>query len=349
MIEQIYNSDDAAVLWGDNLEYMRTLPDQCVDLVMCSPPYEDARTYGIDFKHKNDAWVLWAFERYMECYRICRGLVCWVVEGKTRNFQYSATPILLMAALHEAGVKLRKPLIFHRVGISGGGGPDWLRPDTEFMVCASHGRLPWSDNTAMGHPPRWAPGGEMSHRVSDGTRVNQWGHSIDSGATVVDVGGVVRSKGKRPSHKLAGTRLGTGQNLKGSCGTVPKIANPGNVIWTDDGLGDLTKHIVGGGVMGSPLAHSNEAPYPESLCNHVIRSFCPPGGVVFDPFIGSGTTIASAIKAGRHAIGIDVRKSQAELTVRRIAEARAFVTTNPGDVICSLNPPASTPSATPAL
>ncbi len=327
MIEEVHNSDDVAVLHGDCLEYMRSLPDKCVDLVMCSPPYEDARTYGIDFKHKNDAWVLWAFERFMECHRICRGLTCWVVEGKTRDFQYSATPILLMAALHEAGVKLRKPLIFHRVGIPGSGGPDWLRGDTEFMVCATHGKLPWSENTAMGHTPKWAPGGELSYRLDDGKRVN------DS------------NKGYRT--KVQTRRKSNGDRPRDGLFVYPKHSNPGNVIWTDDGLGDLTKHIVGGGVMGSQLAHENEAPYPESLCNHIIRSFCPPGGVVFDPFIGSGTTIAAAIKAGRNSIGIDVRKSMAELTVKRIAETRLKIAKEKESPPCSPNVTLSQEPTTP--
>ena len=32
-------------------------------------------------------------------------------------------------------------------------------------VIGREGKLPWSDNTACGHPPKWAPGGEMSHRL----------------------------------------------------------------------------------------------------------------------------------------------------------------------------------------
>src|SRR2546422_5909083 len=110
-----------------------------------------------------------------ECRRVCKGLVACVIEGKTRDFRYSATPILLAADLHRAGFHLRKPPIFHRVGIPGSGGPDWLRNDYEFLIFTTRGgKLPWSDNTVMGHPPKWAPGGEMSHRLSDGTRRNQW-------------------------------------------------------------------------------------------------------------------------------------------------------------------------------
>jgi len=310
---------------GDCLEVMRSMPDASVDLVFCSPPYEAARTYGIGFALRGQAWVDWAVERYVECLRVSRGLVAWVVEGQTKQFRWTATPALLMADLHRRGVKLRKPPAYMRVGIPGSGGPDWFRNDYEFIVCASHGKLPWSDNTACGHPPKWAPGGEMSNRLSDGARVNQWGHSIASGATVVDEGGVVRSKGKRPSHRLHTKADGStvvrenrqvmtqerdGQHDQSQIGyTVPVKANPGNVI----------KCVVGGGVMGHKLAHENEAPFPLALAERFVLSCCPPGGIVLDPFIGSGTTAHAAMKHGRRCIGIDVRESQIELTRRRLA------------------------------
>lgn len=303
-----------ALKQGDCLELLRSMDSGCVDLVFTSPPYEDARTYGIDFSLKGQEYVDWCVDRYLECYRVCRGLVAWVIEGKTRNYEYSATPMLLAADLKRRGVKLRKPPAFHRVGIPGSGGPDWLRNDYEFIVCASHGKLPWSDNTACGHAPKWAPGGAMSNRTADGrrknardkeatrqARVNQWGHSINSGATVVDAGGVVRSRGKRPSHAIAGSRDGAGYDL-------PVKANPGNVI----------KCIVGGGVMGHKLSHENEAPFPLTLAEFFVKSFCPPGGTVLDPFSGSGTTGHAAVLHGRNYVGFDLRESQIELTQRRL-------------------------------
>ncbi|MGH7179706.1 MAG: DNA-methyltransferase [Tepidisphaeraceae bacterium] len=289
---------------GDCLDVLRSMPDASVDMVLCSPPYESARTYGIDFKLQGQDWVDWCVERFVECYRVCSGLTCWVVEGQTRKFRYSATPILLMADLHRRGIKLRKPPAFHRVGIPGSGGPDWFRNDTEFCVCATHGKLPWSDNTAMGHPPKWAPGGAMSNRLSNGARVNQWGaaggpRGFGNRRSNGSIG-----KGKRPSHRLERG------NEKGGCATIPVLANPGNVIHCH----------VGGGVLGSPLAHENEAPYPAALCEFFIRSCCPPGGTVLDPFCGSGTTGAVALQTGRKFIGIDVRANQIELTKRRLAE-----------------------------
>ena len=326
------------VIVGDCLKVLPTLPPRSVDLVFGSPPYGDCRTYGIDFNLKGQDWVDWMVQVFREPLRVCKGLVAFVVEGKTRNFRWSATPALLMADLHRAGIHLRKPPAFHRVGVPGSGGPDWWRNDYEFCVCATNGgKLPWSDNTACGHPPKWAPGGEMSNRVSDGTCVNQWGGHARSGGCRKRDG--TRQKPGRPSHnfghagdgtikgshardiprreaKMVSARNldGTRDNDKGESYTAPVLANPGNVLHC----------IVGGGVMGSKLAHENEAPFPESLAEKFVKSFCPPGGIVLDPFGGSGTTAAVAEKHGRDWISIDLRPSQADLTSRRIYEVRGI-------------------------
>lgn len=299
------------VVCQDCLDWMRDQPDNSVDLVFGSPPYEAARTYGIDFKLKGQDWVNWMVERMLEMVRVSSGLVAMVVEGQTRKFRWSAVPAILMADLHRAGVHLRKPPAFHRVGIPGSGGPDWLRNDYEFIVCCtSGGKLPWSENTAMGHPPKWAPGGEMSHRVTNGQRRNQWGHSGEGSAERRTDG--TRGNAKRPSHKVMTRKREGTHSQESTVYEPPKLANPGNVI----------KCIVGGGVMGSKLAHENEAPFPESLAEFFIRSFCPPEGRVYDPFSGSGTTLAVAKRLGRKFVGTDIRESQVDLTKRRLAEVQ---------------------------
>lgn len=328
----------ATIVCSDCLPWMREQADDSVSLTLCSPPYEAARTYGIDFKLRGQEWVDWMVERVKEMVRITSGLVVIVCEGQTRQFRWSAAPVLLMADLHRAGIHLRKPPIFHRIGIPGSGGPDYWRNDYEFCIVASKGgKLAWSDNTANGHPPRWAPGGAMSHMLSDGSRVNQWGHPSNSGATNTHVGGVVRSGGKRPSHVETTKRLQRG-NEKGTVRYKMKVAN-GAKVHTEaeaDGemreqaylppvlanAGNVIRCTVGGGLMGSRIAHENEAPYPESLCEPFIRCFCPPNGLVYDPFTGSGTTGAVAIRTGRRFIGTDIRESQCELTRRRLAQVQ---------------------------
>lgn len=302
-------------LVGDCLEILKTLPDKSVDLVFCSPPYEDARLYGeLNYKVKGQDWVDWCLPRYLECLRVCKGLVAWVVEGKTRKFQWSATPALLMADLHRKGVKLRKPPVYHRVGIPGSGGPDWLRNDYEFCVCASHGKLPWSDNTACGHPPKYGPGGPPSHRRIDGSRINEQT--------------TTRKKRVRIEPQVAQAEAGTIELPAGSrlvClpqpdGTMrqklyrpPAKANPGNVF---------RQGASGGGNIGHELAHENEAPFSEGLAEFFIRSFCPPTGVVLDCFGGSGTTSCVSRLWSRNSISIDIRESQKLIWEQRIADPR---------------------------
>lgn len=306
---------------GDCLEVMKTLPDGCASMALTSPPYEDARLYAeLKFKVKGQDWVDWCIPRVVEACRVTKGIVFFNAAGKVRQFKYSPVMEWLVADLtRQHGLVCGPaPYVFARVGIAGSGGPHYHRRDWEPVYSfARPENLPpaWSDNTATGHPPKYAPGGAMSHRVSSGARVNQWGHSIDSGATVVDAGGVVRSRGKRPSHKIAtgwkGNRRPNGSREEWDY-VPPKLANSGNVI----------KCKVGGGHMGSKLAHENEAPFPESLANFFIRSYCPPDGTALDFCCGSGTVCAVAARLGRGFIGIDARESQIELTKRRLAEVQ---------------------------
>ena len=48
------------------------------------------------------------------------------------------------------------------------------------------------------------------------------------------------------------------------------------------------------------------APYPVDLCRIPILATCPEGGVVLDPFCGTGTTLLAARNLGRRSVGIDI-------------------------------------------
>ncbi len=121
-----------------------------------------------------------------------------------------------------------------------------------------------------------------------------------------------------PKYKSGGAfrqRDKGGKRTVGSEYPQSKLARPRDVI----------RATVGGGHMGSRLAHENEAPYPEKLVLPFVLTCCPPNGIVLDPFAGSATTLAVAEKNGRQWIGIDVRESQVELSNRRIAEVKGIV------------------------
>ncbi len=283
---------------GDCLEWLAAQPADSCNLVLGSPPYEMARLYledgeNLGVARPTEEWVAWMVEVYKAALRCCTGLVAFVVEGQTKYYSWSAGPALLMAGLHGAGVCLRKPPVYHRVGIPGSGGPDWLRNDYEFIVCATRGgRLPWSNNVAMGKPCEYRPGGDPSHRTQDGDRVNGVGYAS------------MEDRNNMGPHRA--------RQRGGRIYDPPEIANPGNVI----------ECSAGGGNMGDSLCHDNEAPFPEDLAEFFVRSFCPPNGIVCDPFSGSGTTGAVAIRHGRRFAGCDLRRSQVELSLRRITRVQ---------------------------
>jgi len=283
----------------DAVQWLRGLPPDTVDMVLTSPPYEDCRTYGLPPLPQGQAWVDWMVDVVRAASPVCRGPIFVVVEGKTRKFKYSATPFLLMADLHRAGFNLRKPCIYQRHGIPGSGGPDWLKNRWEPVICVTRpGKLPYFDLSEIGHAPKYAPGGEMSHRLPNDARVN----------------------GKWKLHSSQTVSPGEVETIKKDY-KPPKFANPGNIFVCQDETLTIDCGACGGGRLGSQMAHENEAPFPEKLADPLIRTFCPVGGTVADPFSGSGTTIAVATKLGRIGIGCDIRVSQVELTKRRLLEA----------------------------
>jgi DNA modification methylase len=67
--------------------------------------------------------------------------------------------------------------------------------------------------------------------------------------------------------------------------------------------------------------HPVQKPVP--MLAWLIEPTTPVGGLVLDPFMGSGTTLEAAKIAGRRAIGIEGEERYCEIAARRLEEARA--------------------------
>lgn len=61
---------------------------------------------------------------------------------------------------------------------------------------------------------------------------------------------------------------------------------------------------------------------PEAIVLPLVQYAVPPGGVVLDPFAGSGTTLVVAAKTGRRAIGIEGSEEYCALAVDRLRQLR---------------------------
>jgi len=80
-----------------------------------------------------------------------------------------------------------------------------------------------------------------------------------------------------------------------------------------------------GTIIKESLKQKNHHPTvkPLSLMRYLCRLVCPPGGLVLDPFGGSGTTGIAAIQEGFHYILIEKEADYCEIARRRIAAVPA--------------------------
>ena len=60
------------------------------------------------------------------------------------------------------------------------------------------------------------------------------------------------------------------------------------------------------------------APYPEELAERLIKLFSFAGDTVLDPFLGTASTVAAAMHAGRNSIGIEVEPSYLRTAQKRV-------------------------------
>lgn len=117
--------------------------------------------------------------------------------------------------------------------------------------------------------------------------------------------------GTPPKYKAGGDfrqRDSKGKRRKGGKYPTNKVTQPRDVLYA----------TIGGGHMGHPLSHENEAPFPESLILPIVEALTNEGDTVIDPFYGSGTTLAVAAKLGRDSIGIELRESQEAIARERL-------------------------------
>ena len=92
-------------------------------------------------------------------------------------------------------------------------------------------------------------------------------------------------------------------SLSDSNGRYEGIARPSNVIEarTESGQG------------------SHSAPFPRALVEFFMKAFTDIGDLVFDPFLGSGTTIAAAEVLQRTGYGVEISPAYCDVIIRRIA------------------------------
>lgn len=78
-------------------------------------------------------------------------------------------------------------------------------------------------------------------------------------------------------------------------------------------------------IRGESRKLGHPAPFPEELAYRLIRLFSFVGDTVLDPFWGTGTTTAAAIKASRNSIGFEIEPSYFSIGQNRLSQVDAMV------------------------
>lgn len=291
------------LIHADALDALKEMPDKSVDLVFGSPPYAmKGERYGqtgeaVSHKWGTGEWTDWLLAVSQQAARISRGRVGWVANAPMVDGDYQPCVEDLIV----------------------------------FLSCAEEPFL------LLDRPCIWV---KNATNAPKGWFRNSWEYIVWFRDVAITepyfnweavANPPVYSAGGKYSHREATGKRTT----RGGDYPTPKLVRPSDIAY--DPSGDVRYVTVGGGHLGHPLAHENEAPFPLRLVRPYLEALCPPGGTVLDPFLGSGTTAHAAVVSGRDFVGIDVRASQIDLTQRRLAEVWASLPAGSGPSIITVN------------
>lgn len=92
------------------------------------------------------------------------------------------------------------------------------------------------------------------------------------------------------------------------------LHRPGRKRWNGGGHHAFFEHCT----VKRDRVHPTQK--PESLMRELVNLFSEPDETIFDPFIGSGTTLVAAKRLGRKAIGIELEEKYCAIAVERLRQ-----------------------------
>ena len=301
--------DGVTIHNGDCLEVLRTIPDQSVQCCVTSPPYWGLRDYGHDgqigLEATPEAYVGRMVEVFREVRRVLRedGTLwlnlgdsyassnCSGPQGATgdrasRTFTASTTPKIgdNLKPKDLVGIPWRVALALQADGW-------YLRQD---IIWHKPNPMPESvtDRCTKAH--------EYVFLLAKSQRYYYDAEAISEAATNRECGNTQPTKAGRTGQE----RHRTAANLHS---IEARESRNRRSVWT---------------VCTKPYSGAHFAVMPPDLVKPCILAGCPEGGVVLDPFMGSGTVAAVAQDAGRRAIGIELNPEYCKLIAKRFKQRR---------------------------
>lgn len=314
-----------AVFNGDNLDVLRTFPDESVHCVVTSPPYYALRDYGVSeqigMEDTVEEYVARLVAVFSEIKRVLRddGTV-WLNLGDTYSSggrgsgpesskQRSNKGSVMGKALDSRNTPGFKPknllLVPHRVAIALQDDGWFVRSD---IVWHKRNPMPESvtDRPSKAHEYVFLLSKSPSYYY-DADAVKEPVASSTIGRGVVTFGG---EKGRNYNPDKSDPNYRNGHEQWGRQYDYSKSSASGRnrrSVWS---------------IATKPYKGAHFAVMPLELADICVKAGCPEGGIVLDPFGGSGTVAVSAImNQCRYAL-IELNAEYLPLIEQRIQEAR---------------------------
>lgn len=301
------------ILQGDCLEVLKTLEDESVDCCVTSPPYYGLRDYGmseqIGLEESPGQYISKLRMVFAEVHRVLKSDgTLWVNIGDSYAGNCSRT------STGRAGLGLPREGIFERVG---GKHKDLIG-------------IPWmlafalrEDGWYLRQDIIWAKPNPMPESVKDRcTKSHEYifllskkpkyyfdYEAIQEDAIWKDDKRLTAGRIEYDGKRSEGTDMHAQKSFVGSY--VKKADGEEGEVYPVRNKRDVWNVAV------QPVKEAHFATYPEALIEPCILAGCKPGGVVLDPFFGSGTTGRVALKNNRHYIGIELNPDYIEIAKRR--------------------------------
>lgn len=310
------------ILTGDCRETLKTLPDQSVHCCVTSPPYFGLRDYGcknqIGLEQTPDAFVEELVSVFREVKRVLRNDgTLWLNLGDSYARQggrestqgrhwdgREADPGAMHNTRHASDIGLKpKDLIGipWRVAFALQADGWYLRQD-----------IIWHKPNPMPEPvtDRCTKAHEYIFLLTKRER-----YFYDAEAIKVDASSATI---KRNKHGFNGAFKGQFRGTPGE----ERFQNGRPIESPEFGKGGKANRRSVWTVNTKPYKGAHFATYPPELIRPCILAGCPKGGLVLDPFGGSGTTAAVANEEGRDAILCELNPEYIPLINKRISEVQ---------------------------
>lgn len=112
-VRRLRSDCEVVMVCQDNLDFMRPLPSESMQLIVTSPPYNIGKAY--ESRSPLDRYVQAQAQVISECVRLLhpRGSLCWQVGNHVQNGEIFPLDSVLYPLFREQGLKLRNRIIWH--------------------------------------------------------------------------------------------------------------------------------------------------------------------------------------------------------------------------------------------